>query len=335
MAEHKRNEEISRQEEELKQKDTVNKESSDIKLLDAENDSENHRKVTQPVVQKEQATPEMVEQVTSSKLSTEIVTPEKAVSKPVPHRASTNVPMGKKPTSQKQFMPYASPPKHASPPKSMANLQSEFQQAGYEIEDGYDSDENQNTFSEFLPREETECISTTSLEDSLIGSESFLSLDNYNKEVGSQKQKPSRVGSAKERDRKISQENELQLKERRSLQEGETQLKEPRVGVTSTSQPQGEEALQKPAGSLANEIAQASESHSTDTIEPSADLDATKDKGAGGLVDATAAKKVALTKQTKPFSLAATADNDVDDSTSESDSSDEDGVIIKGDYIGA
>ena len=230
-------------------------------------------------------------------------------------------------------MSYASPPKHMMP-KSLTNLQSEFQQAGYEIEDGFDSDENPNTFSE-LPRGDDG--STGSLDDSLKGSESFVSLDNY-KEFGSLKQ---RVGSAKERDRKYSQESETHLKERKSSQENEAWLKEPQTvtaAVPLSSQVHKEEVLQKPAANLATEISQASEtSHPSNTIEPltlsssSVVTDVTKDKGVGGLVEATATKESGvLTEQRKPFSNVDDDDDDDDDS-SESESSDDDVVIKKGD----
>lgn len=297
-----------------------------------------HEGDTQLLEQKEKAAQEQMEQITSenNKPLVETGTLEKTPSKPLlPHRASANMPISKKPATQKQLTLYASPPKHVSP-KSMANLQSEFQQAGYEIEDGYDSEGDLNTFSE-LPRDEAECISTTSLDDSLLGSESFISLDNYNKEVGNQKPKGSRVGSAKERDRKYSQENETQLKEQKTSQDSEAQLKEPQVTTTSVgpaSLSQGE-MFQKPVANLAAEISQASETNQSNAANEassasSTDFDTTKDKGtvvSHDLVDTTAAKKSNVTKQ-KPLSMTTAVD---DDSSSDSDSSDEDVIIAKGD----
>ena len=265
----------------------------------------------------EQTGKEQAEQVTS-KSSIETSTPEKiSSSKLPPHRVvSANIPTGKKPATQKQF---TSPPKHTTP-RSMANLQSEFQQAGVEIDDVFDSDENLNTFSE-LPREEAECTSATSLEDSLLGSESFLSLDNYNKDIGSQKQKSSKVGSAKEKDRKHSQENEAHVKEHKLLQEGGSQPKEPMVIATAaslTSQTVGE-VHQKPAASPSTGILQISET--INVVEPSSsNFDVVKNKGVDSSVDTNTAKKSdALSVQEKASS---------GDDSSESDSSDDEDVVI-------
>ena len=340
MAENTQRKEMAKQEEEVQEKDTeiINEEKrSDVKLLEEEKDltkSEQHKQEdSQLLEQKEQAVQEQMNQVTNeiTKASVETTNPEKAMptNKQVPNRSS-NIPIGKKPATPKH-MSYASPPKHMTP-KSSANLQSEFQQAGYEIEDGYDSDENPNTFSE-LPRGDD--VSTGSLDDSLKGSESFVSLDNY----GSLKQ---RVGSAKERDRKYSQESDTQLKERKSLQDNEARLKEPQTvaaAMALSSQMHKEEVLQKPAASLATEISQASETgHPSNTIESlplstsNTEIDVTKDKGAGSSVEAIAAKEsVVLTEeQRKPLSVIAIVDDD--DISSESESSDNDDVvIIKGD----
>ena len=218
-AENAQRKEVVKQQEEIQEKDTefVSKERSDTKPLEEEKNltkSDQHKEDIQLLEQqKEQAVQEQIKQVANdnTKVLVETTSPEKATptSKPVPSRSSANIAIGKKPTTPKH-MSYASPPKHMMP-KSLTNLQSEFQQAGYEIEDGFDSDENPNTFSE-LPRGDDG--STGSLDDSLKGSESFVSLDNY-KEFGSLKQ---RVGSAKERDRKYSQESETHLKERKSSQ---------------------------------------------------------------------------------------------------------------------
>ena len=341
-AENAQRKEVVKQQEEIQEKDTefVSKERSDTKPLEEEKKltkSDQHKEDIQLLEQhKEQAVQEQIKQVVNdnTKALVETTSPEKATptSKPVPSRSSANIAIGKKPTTSKH-MSYASPPKHMMP-KSLTNLQSEFQQAGYEIEDGFDSDENPNTFSE-LPRGDDG--STGSLDDSLKGSESFVSLDNY-KEFGSLKQ---RVGSAKERDRKYSQESETHLKERKSSQENEAWLKEPQTvtaAVPLSSQVHKEEVLQKPAANLATEISQASEtSHPSNTIEPQAlssssvVTDVTKDKGVGGLVGATAIKESGvLTEQRKPFSNVDDDDDDDDDS-SENESSDDDVVIKKGD----
>ena len=314
----------------------VKEEENDIKVSDEEKElTKSEHKEEQGVHLLEQKEQTGQEQVTSenSKPSNETPSPEKVASKLFPQRASPSIPIGKKPAAHKQLTSHTSPPKHATP-RATANLQSEFQQAGFEIEDGYDSDDNLNTFSELPRGDEAECISTTSLEDSLLGSESFVSLDNYNKEVGSQKQKTSRVGSAKERDRRQSQESEAHLKERKSLQEGESRLKEPQA--TATSQMQTEEMLQKPVANPAMGISQASEtSSSSNTVvplplsTPSSDFDVTVSKEPGSSVDTDAAKKsVVLSEQKKPLSME-------DDSSSESDSSDDDDdvVITKGDNV--
>lgn len=318
--------------EEAKQNDVVivNEEKSDTQPSGEIKDSsklEQHKLGdVQLLKQKEQVAQERTEQATTenSKPSIETAAPEKSTSKPIPHRASANIPIGKKPATQKQL---TSPPKHMTP-KSTANLQSEFRQAGFEIDDGFDSDDNQ-TFSE-LRRDEA---STTSLDDSLKGSESFVSLDNY-KEVGSQK-KSSRVGSAKERDRKHSQESETQLKEqRKSSQDYEARLKE--SSSVAAAAVQREEVIQKPIASLATEILQASETgNSSSTVEPSplltsnGDFDSTKDKGADSLVEGAAAKKSAiLTDQRKP--TVTTAD---DDSSEDDDDDGDDDVMIKGDDV--
>ena len=277
---------------------------------------------THMMEQKEQTGQEQVTSKSSIEMAT--TTPEKtSSSKPLPHRVvSANIPTGKKPVTQKQF---ASPPKHATP-RSMANLQSEFQQAGVEIEDVFDSDENLNTFSE-LPREEAECASTTSLEDSLLGSESFISLDNFNKDMGSQKQKSSRVGSTKERDHKHSQESEGHVKEHKSLQEGGAQPKEPLVtapAASLASQALGE-VHQEPAASPSTGILQTSET--SNVVEPSSsDFDDVKNKGVDSSVDASAAKKPDVSSvQEKALS---------GDDSSESDSSDDEDVVIsKGDNV--
>ena len=342
MIENVQRKEMAKQEEEVHKKDTeiINKEKTGVKPLEEEKDltkSEQHKEEDiQILEQKEQAVQEQMEQVTNenTKASVETTSPEKAMptSKPVPNRSS-NIPIGKKPTTPKH-MSYASQPKHMTP-KSSTSLQSEFQQAGYEIEDGFDSDENQNTFSELRRGDDA---STGSLDDSLKGSESFVSLDNY-KDIGSLKQ---RVGSAKERDRKYSQESETQLKERKSSQENEARLKEPQsimaaMGLSSCIHK--EEVLQKPVGSLATELSQASEtSHRSNTVESlplsssNAEVDVTTDKGAGSLVEATAVKEsvVLAEEQKKPFSFTAAVD---DDTSSESESSDDEDVVItnKGD----
>ena len=322
--------------EEAKQNDIVivNEEKSDTQPSGEIKDSsklEQHKLGdVQLLKQKEQVAQEQTEQATTenSKPSIETAAPEKSTSKPIPHRASANIPIGKKPATQKQL---TSPPKHMTP-KSTANLQSEFRQAGFEIDDGFDSDDNQ-TFSE-LRRDEA---STTSLDDSLKGSESFVSLDNY-KEVGSQKQKSSRVGSAKERDRKHSQESETQLKEqRKSSQDYEARLKE--SSSVAAAAVQREEVIQKPTASLATEILQASETgNSSSTVEPSpllasnGDFDSMKDKGADSLVEGTAAKKSAiLTDQRKPTVTTTTADDD--SSEDDDDDDDDDDVMIKGDDV--
>ena len=343
MAENSRSKDTPKEEVELLQLQNdmviVKEEKSDVKVSDKVKEltkSEQHKEEDIHLLEQKEQTGQ--EQVTSenSKPSNETPSPEKVAIKPFPRRTSPSIPIGKKPATHKQLMSHTSPPKHATP-RAMANLQSEFQQAGFEIEDGYDSDDNPNTFSELPRGDEAECVSTTSLEDSLLGSESFVSLDNYNKEVGSQKQKPSRVGSAKERDRKHSQESEAHLKERKSSQEGESRLKEPQAtatAVTLTSQMQ-EEMLHKPIANPATGISQASEtSNSSNTVEPvplstpSLNFDVIVNKEAGSLVDTGAAKKsVVLSEQKKPLNME-------DDSSSESDSSDDDDIVIaKGDNV--
>ena len=319
--------EVPNQEEKLQQMDTVatidekiNKTSGEEKDLPK---SEQHKEDTQPTEQKEQ---EQTEQVIAenSKPLVETGAIDKSASKPTTHRASANIPIGKKPSTQKQLVSYTSPPKHVSP-KPTANLQSEFQQVGYEIEDGYDSDGDLNTFSE-LPKEEA---STTSLEDSLLGSESFVSLDNYNKDVGSQKPKTPRVGSAKERDRKHSQETEAQ---RKTSQDAlEARLKESKVTMLPRLQSQGEEVMQKATVNLTNETPQASETkHSSIATELSASnvhFDVAQDKETSSLVNSTGEENSDIViKQKEPLSMAATAD---DDGSADSDSSDDD-IVTKG-----
>ena len=263
---------------------------------------------------------------------------EKASSRPpIAPRASASVPVGKKSAQKQLITKFGSPPKHISP-KSIANLQSEFQQAGYEIEDGFDSEGDLNTFSE-LRKEEAECVSTTSLEDSLLGSESFISLDNYSQKH--KQEKPSRVSSAKEKERKHSYESE---KERKHSQESDKEYKRsqeldsqpkkksctvaatmfPSAAVTAASSIPSEQSLQEPSVNLAEEVSQASEATQPMVTKPSAISD-----------DVNSSNKVQAPSKASFWSKDASAEDDED--SSDSDSSDDDIVINKGmvfcDYI--
>ncbi|XP_065891184.1 putative protein tag-278 isoform X3 [Dysidea avara] len=267
----------------------------------------------------------------------EAILAEKANNRPpITPRASASVPMGKKSAQKQLITKYGSPPKHISP-KSIADLQSEFQQAGYEIEDGFDSEGDLNTFSE-LKKEEAECVSTTSLEDSLLGSESFISLDNYSQKH--KQEKSSRVSSAKEKERKHSLESD---KERKHSQESDKEFKrsqevdsQPKkktsiaVAVAAAMSPSAattvssvlmpsEQSLQEPSVNLAEEVSQASEATQpivTTESKPSTTSDVVNSSSK----DQTPNKASFWTKD-------ASAEDDED--SSDSDSSDEDIVINK------
>jgi len=317
----------------IEEKEAV-KEPEGEDLLDNQIQTENQK--TEKVVANEEE--KVVVNEDDKLLHQEATSAEKASNRPpVTPRASANIPIGKK-AAQKQLIPkYGSPPKPISP-KSIANLQSEFQQAGYEIEDGFDSEGDLNTFSE-LRKEEAECVSTTSLEDSLLGSESFVSLDNYSQKH--KQEKSSRVSSAKDKERKHSQESD---KERKHSQESDKEFKRsqefdllpkkktsiaaavaaaamlPSAAATTVS---SEQSLQEPSVNLAEEVSQASEATQHITItesKPSRSSDVVNSSG-----------KDQTPKKASFWAKDASAEDDED--SSDSDSSDDDIVINKGTVI--
>jgi len=271
----------------------------------------------------------VTEKVVDDKLSHQVTISAEKVSNRT-SRTSSSVPVGKKAAQKQLITKYGSPPKHISP-KSIANLQSEFQQAGYEIEDGFDSEGDLNTFSE-LKKEEAECVSTTSLEDSLLGSESFISLDNYSQKH--KQDKSSRVSSAKEKERKHSQESDKERKnsqesdkEYRRSQEFDLQPKKKNsiaAAVAAAMLPSAattvsEQSLQEPSVNLAEEVSQVSEATQQHVVttesKPSTSSDAVN----------SSSKDQAPNKASFWSKNASTED---DEDSSDSDSNNEDIVII-------